>query len=92
MEDMIEVGVVAPTALQLKQIKINTFLKDCVIATKIQALFAKTGESSTTTGATLSQWATKKTTTTRSGQIKVLTNLVRSLLKLMDKQKQTHAD
>jgi hypothetical protein len=91
-EDTIEVDVVAPTAPQPKRTETSAFLKDRVVATKIRALSAKTGERSTTTGATLSQWATEKTPTTGNGQIKVLTDLVRSLVKAMEEQKQTHAD
>jgi DNA anti-recombination protein RmuC len=59
------------------------------VATKVRAIAAKTGERACT-AAPLNQWTTEKATISTGVQIKVLTDLVRSLLKAMEEQKQTH--
>jgi hypothetical protein len=59
------------------------------VATKVRAIAAKTGERAST-AAPLNQWTTEKATTSTDVQIKMLTDLVRSLLKAIEEQKQTH--
>ena len=78
-EDMIEVDEGAPAAPLP-----SAYLKNRVVATKIRALSAKTGERQTTTGAIPSQWATDKATAAGNAQMKVLTDLVKSLVKAME--------
>ena len=83
---------IAPAAPQPKRTEIRAHPKDRVVATKIRVLSAKTGECQTTTGAIPGQWATEKATGTGTVQMKVLTDLVKSLMKAMEEQKQAHAN
>lgn len=85
-EDTIELMETVPDAPQSKRTETTSHLKYRIVATKARAIAAKTGQRSTT-AAPLNQWAAEKATTTTNMQIKVLTDLVKSLLKAMEEQK-----
>lgn len=91
-EDTIEMVETPPAAPQPKRTDINAHPRDRIVATRLRALSAKAGEHLAPTAAALSQGAAKKTTSTTNMQIKVLTDLVKSLLKAMEEQKEEHAN
>ena len=63
------------------------------MATKIRAHSAKSGEQQTTIGTISSQWASEKEVTPAGNmQMTVRTDLLKSLVKAMEEQKQTHAN
>jgi hypothetical protein len=86
VEDMIEVIETVPAAPQSKRMEINAHLKERIVATKVKALTAKAGERPTTMAATLNHSAHEKVVPTANAQIKVLTDLVKSLLEAMEGQ------
>jgi len=91
IEDTIEV-IEAPTAPQSKRPEVNSHLKECIIATKVKALTAKAGERPATMAATLNHSTHEKAMSAANAQVKVLTDLVKSLLRAMEEQKEEHAN
>ena len=92
IEDTIEVVEMAPAAPKSKRTEISLHLKERVVATKVKALTAKAGERPAAMAATSNQLAHEKANASASAQIKVLTDLVKSLLKTMEEQKEEHAN
>jgi hypothetical protein len=90
-EDTIEVIETAPAAPQSKRPEISSHFKERIVATKVKALAAKAGERPATTAAAPNQGGHEKTISA-TAQLKMLTQLVTSLLKAMEEQKQEHAD
>jgi hypothetical protein len=86
VEDTIEVIETVPVAPQSKRTKINAYLKERIVATKVKALIAKAGERPTTMAATLNHLAHEKAVPIANTQIKVLIDLVKSLLEAMEGQ------
>jgi hypothetical protein len=86
-EDTIEVIEVASTAPQAKQAEI----RERIVATKVRALAAKSSERTTTMAATSNQGAHEKANAGTNAQIKVLADLVKSLLRATEEQKVEHA-
>lgn len=86
VEDTIEVIETVPAAPQSKRTEINAHLKERIVATKVKALTAKSGERPATMAATLNRSALEKAVPTANTQIKVLTDLVKSLLEAMEGQ------
>jgi Zinc knuckle len=84
-EDAIEVVDTIPAAPQPKRTEISTHLRGRITTTKVQALAAKADRSAAAT----SNYASQEKGTTNA-QIKALTDLVKSLIKAMEDQKQTH--
>lgn len=85
-EDIIEVIKEPPAAPQSKRPEVSTHLKEHIVVTKVRGLTAKAGERAAMAAATSNHTAHKKAPSTANGQIKVLTNLVKSLLKAMEGQ------
>jgi hypothetical protein len=83
VEDTIEV---TPAAPQSKRTEINAHLKERIVATKVKALTTKAGERPATMAATLNHSAHEKAVSTANMQIKVLTDLAKSLLEAMEGQ------
>lgn len=90
-EDTIEVIETASAAPQSKRPEISSHFRERIVATKVKALTAKAGERPATTAAILNQGSHEKTISATT-QLKMLTQLVTSLLKAMEEQKQEHAD
>jgi ABC-type Zn uptake system ZnuABC Zn-binding protein ZnuA len=90
-EDTIEVIEKAPAAPRSKRTEISSHPKERIVATKVKALTAKAGERPTTMAATPNHSAHEKAMPTANTQIKVLTDLVKSLLRTMEEQKEEHA-
>jgi hypothetical protein len=90
VEDTIEV-IEAPAAPQAKRPEVSSHLKERIVATKVKALTAKAGERPATIAATLNHSTHEKAMSTANAQIKVLTDLVKSLLRAMEEQKEEHA-
>lgn len=86
VDDTIEVIETAPAAPQSKRTEINASLKERIVATKVKALTAKAGERPATMAATLNHSAHEKAVSSANTQIKVLTDLVKSLLEAMEGQ------
>lgn len=84
-EDPIQVEEIAPA------VPIRAH-KDRIVATKIRALSGRDQGCQMTTRAIPSKWATEKATGTGIVQMKELTDLVKSLVKAMEEQKQAHAN
>src|ERR1700710_3310506 len=82
-EDTIEVTE-APTAPQGKRPEVSSHLKERIVATKVKALTAKTGERPATMAAIPNQLTHDKANTSANTQIKVLTDLVKSLLRAIE--------
>jgi hypothetical protein len=98
-EDTIEVIEEAPTAPRSKRTEMSSHPKECVVATKVKALTAKAGERPATMAATLKHSGHEKAVSTANTQIKVLTDMIKSLLEAMEGQtsaveelKQGHAN
>ena len=91
VEDTIEV-IEAPAAPQAKRPEVSSHLKERIVATKVKALTAKAGERPATIAATLNHSTHEKAMSTANAQIKVLTDLVKSLLRAMEEQKEEHAN
>jgi hypothetical protein len=91
IEDTIEVMETAPGASQSRRPEISPHLRERVVATKVRALTAKAGERPATMAATPNQLAQEKSNASANTQIKVLTDLVKSLLRTMEEQKAEHA-
>jgi hypothetical protein len=79
-EDPIKVIDVATAAPQSKRAETSSHSKERVVAAKVKALTAKAGERPATMAATPNQLTHDKANTSRNTQIKVLTDLVKSLL------------
>jgi hypothetical protein len=75
-----------PAAPQTKRTEINAHLRDRIVATKVRAMAAKAERPAAATTTHSSQ---EKSTNT-SVQIRILTDLVKSLAKAIEDQKQTH--
>lgn len=90
VEDTIEVIETVPAAPQSKRTEINAHLKERIVATKVKALAAKTGERPATVAATPNQLVHENANTVANTQIKVLTDLVKSLLRTVEEQKEEH--
>jgi hypothetical protein len=84
IEDTIEVLETVPA--QSKRTVANAHLKERIVATKVKALAAKAGERPTTMATTLNHSAHGKAVSTANTQIKMLTDLVKSLLEAMEGQ------
>jgi hypothetical protein len=84
-EDAIEVMDTSPAAPQAKHTEISTHLRDRIATTKVRALAARADRSAATT----SNYAPQEKGSTNA-QIKALTNLIKTLIKGMEDQKQTH--
>jgi hypothetical protein len=69
---------------------INSHPKEQIIATKVKALVAKAGERPATVAVTPNQPVHEKANTSANTQIKVLTDLVKSLLRTVEEQKEEH--
>src|SRR6266536_405478 len=69
-QDKIEVDEGAPAPRRPRRTEISAHLKDCVVATKIRALSAKTGEHQTTAGAIPNQWTSEKVISAGNTQMK----------------------
>ena len=91
-EDTIETVETPPAAPQPKRTAIDAHPTDRIVATRLRALSTKAGERPAPTAAAPSQGAAEKATPTTNMQIKVLTDLVKSLLKAMEEQKEEHAN
>lgn len=91
VEDTIEV-IEAPAAPQAKRSEVSSHLKERIVATKVKALTAKAGERPATMAATLNHSTHEKAMSTANAQVKVLTDLVKSLLRVMEEQKEEHAN
>lgn len=91
-EDTIEVVETAPAAPQPKRTEISSHLKDRVVATKIRAFSAKAGERPATTAPAPNHLANEKATAAANVQIKMFTDLTKSLLRAMEEQKEEHAN
>ena len=89
-EDTIEVIEEAPMPLQTRRTGIGAHPKEQSVATKVKALAAKAGERPATAAATPNQPVHEKANASANMQIKVLTDLVKSLLKAMEEQKKEH--
>ncbi|OAF56128.1 hypothetical protein VC83_07550 [Pseudogymnoascus destructans] len=89
-EDTIEVIETASAVLQSKRLEISSHFKERIVATKVKALAAKSGECPSTTAAAPNQWGHEKAISA-TAQLKMLTQLVTLLLKAMEEQKQEHA-
>jgi len=95
IEDTIEVMDGPPAAPRTKRtvgIESSLRSKERGVATKIKAFTAKEGERATSTTANPTQSSYEKSNTTTNMQIKVLTDLVKTLVKAMEEQKETHAN
>lgn len=90
IEDTIEVIEEPPAAPQSKRTEISSHFKERIVATKVKALTAKAGERPATMAATSNHLAHEKANTSANAQIKVLTDLVKSLLRAMEEQKEEH--
>ena len=87
-EDVIEVMDPVPAAPQTKRTEVNDHLRNRMVAAKVRALAAKAERPAAAATTHLSQ---EKGTST-SVQIKTLTDLVKSLVRAMEDQKQAHQD
>ena len=85
VDDTIEVIETAPAAPQSKRTEINAHLKERIVATKVKALTAKAGERPAIIAATLNHSAHEKAVSSANTQIKVLTDLVKSLLEAIER-------
>ena len=83
-EDIIKVDEGAPAPPWPRRTEISAHFKGIVVATKIRALSTKTGKHQTTEGAIPNQWTSEKGTSAGNTQMKVLTDLVKSLVKTME--------
>ena len=90
IEDTIEVIEESPAAPQAKRTVISSHPKEQIVATKVKALVAKAGERPATVAAAPNQPIHEKTNTSANTQIKVLTDLVKSLLRTVEEQKEEH--
>jgi hypothetical protein len=86
VEDTIEVIETVPAAPPSKRTEINAHLRERIVATKVKALTAKVGERSATMAAAPNHPAHEKAVPSANTQIKVLTDLVKSLLGAMEGQ------
>ena len=87
-EDTFEVMETAPAAPRSKRTEISSHLKERIIAMKVRALTAKAGERPATMAATPNQLTHEKV----NAQIKVLTDLVKLLLRTIEEQKEEHVN
>ena len=85
-EDIIEVIDSVPAAPQTKRTEVNGHLRDRIVATKVRALATKAERPA----AAVTTHSSHEKGTNTSVQIKTLTDLVKSLVKAMEDQKQTH--
>ncbi len=91
VEDTVEV-IEAPAAPQAKRLEASSHLKERIVATKVKALTAKAGERSAAMTATPNHPAHEKAVPSANTQIKALTDLVKSLLRTMEEQKEEHTN
>ncbi|PMD33650.1 hypothetical protein L207DRAFT_517696 [Hyaloscypha variabilis F] len=91
IEDTIKV-IEVPAAPQAKRPEVSSHLKERIVATKVKALTTKAGERPATIAATPNHSTHEKATSTANAQVKVLTDLVKSLLRAMEEQKEEHAN
>ena len=84
-EDTIEVIDSAPAPPLSKQTEINGHFRGRTVATKVRALAAKAEPPAASA-------MNNSSGTTTNAQIKILTDLVRSLVESMEEQKQMHQD
>jgi hypothetical protein len=89
-EDTIEVIKTAPTAPQPKRVEISSHLKEHIVATKVKALVAKAGRHAATTTTASNKMVQEKANGNANAnvQIKLLTDLVMSLLRTVQDQKE----
>jgi hypothetical protein len=85
-EDTIEVIEEAPATPRSKRTEVSSHPKERVVTTKVKALTAKTGERSAIIAATLNYSTHEKAAPTANTQIKILTDLVKSLLEATEGQ------
>jgi hypothetical protein len=85
-EDTIKVIEEAPAVLRSKRTEVNSYPKEYVVATKVRALIAKAGERPVIMATTLYYLTNEKAALTTNTQIKVLTDIVKSLLEVMEEQ------
>jgi hypothetical protein len=85
-EDIIEVIDSVPAVPQTKRTEVNAHLRDRIVATKVRALAAKAERPA----AAATTHSSQEKGTNTSVQIKTLTDLVKSLVKAMEDQKQSH--
>ncbi|PMD61298.1 uncharacterized protein K444DRAFT_662404 [Hyaloscypha bicolor E] len=89
-EDTIEV-IEAPAAPQSKRTEISSRPKERIVAAKVKALTAKAEERPASVTSTPNQLAHEKANASANAQIKVLTDLVESLVRTMEEQKEEYA-
>ena len=87
-EDTIHVAAVAPGAPRSKRMGKKLHPEDQTVSTRNRVMAEKRAEQLAITATTGNQLATEKTNTTTNTQIKVLTNLVTSLLGALEEQKE----
>ena len=86
-EDAIQLAVVVPGAPRPNRTKMNPHLEKPIPPTRNQTGTTKTAEKAATSAAAANQQATEKANTAINPQIKLLTDLVTSLLRAMEEQK-----
>jgi hypothetical protein len=93
-EDTIEVIETASMESQPKQVKISAHLKEHIVATKVKALTAKAAEGNATTKMTSNKTVQEKASANANvnAQIKLLADLVVSLLRKMEDPKEEQAN
>ena len=87
-EDVIEVIDSVPAAPQTKRTEVNDHLRNRMVAAKVRALAAKAERPA----AAATTHSSQEKGTNTSVQIKTLTDLVKSLVRAMEDQKQAHQD
>ena len=85
-EDIIEVIDSVPAAPLTRHIEVNGYLRDRIVATKVCALAAKTERPA----AAVTTHSSQEKGTNTSAQIKTLTDLVKSVVKAIEDQRQIH--
>jgi hypothetical protein len=85
-EEIIEVIDSAPSAPQTKRTEMSAHLRDRIVATKVRAMAAKAERPAAATTTHSSQEKSMNTNV----QIRILRDLVKSLAKAIEDQKQTH--
>jgi hypothetical protein len=91
-EDTIEVIEEAPVAPRSERTEISSHPKERVVATEVKALTAKVGERPALMTATPNQLAHEKANASANTQMKVLTDLVKLLVRTIEEQKEEHAN
>ena len=92
IEDTVHVTAVAPSAPRTKRIGKKPRPEDQFMPTRNRATAEKRAEQLEITTTTANQPTTEKTNTTTNLQIKVLTNLIMSLLGALEEQKEAQAN